>query len=84
MGFSISTPSYMYLSPSGYIFRLRIPTDLKPVVGKCEFRYSLRSGILSVAKIRAQTIASYIVSTATVLRSSACNMSIQTRLCAWM
>ncbi len=60
MGFSVSTPSYMYLSPSGYIFRLRIPADLKPVVGKCEFRYSLRSGILSVAKLRAQAIASYI------------------------
>ncbi len=60
MGFSIFTPSYMYLSPSGYIFRLRIPADLKPIVGKCEFRYSLRSGILSVAKIRAQTIASYL------------------------
>ena len=60
MGFSVSTPSCMYLSPSGYIFRLRIPADLKPVVGKCEFRYSLRSGILSVAKLRAQAIASYI------------------------
>jgi hypothetical protein len=60
MGFSVSTPSYMYQSPSGYIFRLRIPTDLRPLVGKCEFRYSLRTGASRVARHRARYIASYI------------------------
>ncbi|SHO49007.1 DUF6538 domain-containing protein [Desulfopila aestuarii] len=60
MGFSVSTPSYLYQTPSGDIFRLRIPIDLQSVVGKREFRYSLRSGILRVAKHRARCIASYI------------------------
>ena len=60
MGFIISTPSYMYQSPSGYIYRLRIPVDLKDIVGKTEFRYSLRSGILRVAKHRARCIASFV------------------------
>jgi hypothetical protein len=35
MGFSVSRqPAYMYQSPSGYIFRLRVPNDLKRVVDK--------------------------------------------------
>ena len=50
----------MYQSPSGYIFRLRIPNDLRRLVGKCEFRYSLRAGALRIAKHRARCIASYI------------------------
>lgn len=68
MGFSIST--YLYHNPSGYIFRLRIPYDLQAVVGKCEFRYSLRSGILRVAKHRARCIASYIHQLFMKVRSS--------------
>lgn len=60
MGFIVSAPSYMYQSPSGYIFRLRIPKDLKQLVGKVEFRYSLRSGSLRIAKDRARSIASFI------------------------
>ncbi len=73
MGFSVSTatnPSYMYQSPSGYIFRLRIPNDLKRVAGKCEFRYSLRTGALRVAKHRARCIASYIQQLFIKVRSS--------------
>lgn len=57
MGFIVSTPSYVYQSPSGYIFRLRIPKDLKQLVGKVEFRYSLRSGSLRIAKYRSRCIA---------------------------
>lgn len=60
MGLVVSAPSYMYQSPSGYIFRLRIPKDLRSLVGKCEFRYSLRSGALREAKYRARCIASFI------------------------
>ena len=62
MGFSVSTkqPSSVYQCPSGYIFRLRIPKDLRELVGKCEFRYSLRAGALRVVKLRARAIASYI------------------------
>ncbi|WP_169309258.1 site-specific integrase [Desulforhopalus sp. IMCC35007] len=60
MGFSVSSPTYMYQSPSGYIFRIRIPNDLKAVVGKGEFRYSLRTGISRIAKHRANSIAAYL------------------------
>jgi hypothetical protein len=61
MGFPVSAqPSYVYQSPSGYIFRLRIPDVIKPAVGRVEFRYSLRAGALRVAKYRARCIASFI------------------------
>ena len=60
MGFIVSTPTYMYQSPSGYIFRIRIPADLRGVVGKCEFRYSLRSRLLREAEQRARSIAAFI------------------------
>ena len=59
MGFVVSS-TYTYHTPSGYIFRLRIPKDLQRIVGKTEFRYSLRSGFLREAKVRAQAIAHYI------------------------
>ena len=61
MGFLISAqPASLYQTPSGYIFRLRIPKDLKDLVGKTEFRYSLRTGGLRVAKNRARSIVSFI------------------------
>ncbi len=70
MGLVVSAPTYLYQSPSGYIFRLRIPNDLRRIVGKCEFRYSLRTGALRVAKHRARSIASYIHQLFTRVRSS--------------
>ena len=60
MGSSTFNPSYIYQTPSGYIFRLRVPMDIKSVVGRVEFRYSLRAGALRVAKHRARCIASFI------------------------
>lgn len=60
MGSSCFNPSYIYQTPSGYIFRLRVPDDIKPLVGRVEFRYSLRAGALRVAKYRARCIASFI------------------------
>ncbi len=30
MGFIVSTPTYFYQSPSGYIFRIRVPNDTLP------------------------------------------------------
>lgn len=50
----------MYQCPSGYIFRLKIPLDLKPIVGKTEFRYSLRTGSLRIAKQRTRCISAYL------------------------
>lgn len=49
MGFSVfSTPSYLYQSTSGYIFRLRVLSDLRDLTGKCEFRSSLHAGAMRV------------------------------------
>ena len=60
MEFVISAPAYIDQSPSGYNFRLRIPTDLKELVGSTEFRYSLRSWLLPVARQRARSSATFI------------------------
>ncbi|NLZ16831.1 MAG: hypothetical protein GX087_03745, partial [Desulfobulbaceae bacterium] len=60
----------MYQSSSGYIFRLRVPVDLKPIVGKGELRYSLRTGSLRVAKLRTRSIAAYIQQLFMRLRSN--------------
>ena len=62
MGFRVSggSPSYLYQASFGYVFRLRIPNDLREVVGRTEFRYSLRSGSLRVAKHRARCMASFV------------------------
>jgi|GEM_PF-2944703 len=61
MGFCFSgTANYLYHHPSGYFFRYRIPQDLKAVVGKTEFRYSLRTGIFRIARYRARLIAGYV------------------------
>lgn len=59
MGFVVSG-NYTYHTPPGYIFRLRIPRDLQDIVGKTEFRYSLRSGFLRKAKVKARAIAHYV------------------------
>lgn len=53
-------PAYLYQSPYGYIFRMRIPPDLKDLIGKVEYRYSLRTGSLKDARHRARLLASNI------------------------
>lgn len=53
-------PSYTYQTPSGYIFRLRIPGDLKAAFGKSEFRYSLKTGSIREARQRARCISALL------------------------
>ena len=77
MGFPVSNPTYLFQSTSGYIFRLRIPNDLRAIVSKSEFRYSLRTGILRVAKHRARCIASYIHKLFLKVRSSMSEFSTE-------
>lgn len=55
-----SSPFYTYQTSSGYIFRLRIPEDLKDTIGNSEFRYSLRTGALRTAKHRANCIVALV------------------------
>ncbi len=57
---STRLPAYLYQSPHGYIFHLRIPLDLKDLIGKIEYRYSLRTGSLKDARYRARLLASNI------------------------
>ena len=45
------SPSYLVRkSQSCYCFRLVVPQDLRRFVGRCELRYSLKTGYLGVAK----------------------------------
>ena len=53
MGGLRSSPTYIYRHNSSYIFRITTPFDIVPHINKKEFRYSLRTGSLSVAKFRA-------------------------------
>lgn len=56
----LSAPSYLYRHSSGYIFRIRIPYDIRPFLGgKTEFRHSLRTGALGEAKYRARVMAAH-------------------------
>lgn len=84
MGFSVSphtsrkahsAPANTYQSPSGYIFRLKIPNDLKKIVGKGEFRYSLRTGSLRIAKQRSLYFSAYIQQLFSRLRSGDVELS---------
>lgn len=53
-------PTYIYRHNSSYIFRIAIPRDISPHLNKKEYRYSLKTGSLSVAKFRARVIVSMI------------------------
>lgn len=53
-------PSYLYRHASGYIFRIRVPCDIRPFLGgKTEFRQSLRTGALGEAKYRTRVMAAH-------------------------
>jgi hypothetical protein len=43
-------PSYLVRKPSSWCFRIRIPLDLQSVIGKKEWRYSLKTGSIAEAK----------------------------------
>ena len=44
------SPSYLFRNPHSYCFRMGVPEDLRDIIGKREFRYSLRTGRLSEAR----------------------------------
>ena len=54
---SRSAPTYLKNHPSGYIFRYCTPKDVQAVVKRKELRYSLRTGKLGLAKVRARAMA---------------------------
>jgi hypothetical protein len=54
-----STPSYVIRTPRHgcYYFRMKVPADLQPCVGKKELRASLQTGYLTDAKSKSRLIA---------------------------
>ncbi len=53
-------PTYLVRNPHSYCFRMNVPRDLQPYVGKKELRYSLETGYLGVAKFKARYVASHV------------------------
>ncbi|MFO7559861.1 MAG: site-specific integrase, partial [Desulfobacterales bacterium] len=51
------SPSYLIQNPYSYCFRMTVPRDIQPVLGKKELRYSLKTGYLSEAKIKSRLLA---------------------------
>ena len=54
------SPSYLIRNPHSYCFRMIAPKDLRDIIGRREFRYSLKTGSLSIAKSRARLLAGLI------------------------
>ncbi len=57
---AITAPSYLVRQSFGYCVRLIVPHDLRDIVRKRELRYSLRTGFLSEAKIRARRMVTHV------------------------
>jgi integrase len=54
------SPSYLIRNPYTYCFRMNVPSDLQPYIGRKELRYSLKTGYLGVAKQKARIIAGQV------------------------
>lgn len=54
------SPSYLVRNPYSYCFRMLVPKDLQPYIGKKELRYSLKTGYLSEAKYKARIMAGQV------------------------
>jgi len=54
------SPHYLVRNPYSYCFRVYVPKDLQQLVGKKELRYSLKTGYVGVARVKAQLIAAQV------------------------
>ena len=54
------SPNYIFRNHYSYYFRIRVPQDLQPYLGRKELRYSLKTGYVSEAKDKARAIAVYV------------------------
>jgi len=54
------SPSYLVRNPYSYCFRMFVPKDLQPYIGRKELRYSLKTGYLSTAKYKARIMAGQV------------------------
>ena len=68
------SPNYLVRNPYSYCFRMFVPKDLQPFLGKKELRYSLKTGYLGVAKQRARFVAAIVQSIFRLLMRGAFKM----------
>ena len=54
------TAHYLVRNPHSFCFRINVPKDLQRVVGRRELRYSLKTGYVGVARVKAQIIAAQV------------------------
>ena len=52
--------AYLSRNKHSYCFRIRVPVDIRHYLGKKELRYSLRTGYLGKAKLKARSLASMV------------------------
>ncbi len=51
------SPSYLLHNSHSWYFRMAVPPDLRPLIGKRELKYSLKTGYMGVAKSKARLLA---------------------------
>jgi Glu-tRNA(Gln) amidotransferase subunit E-like FAD-binding protein len=54
------SPHYLVRNPHSFCFRVNVPKDLQQLVGKKELRYTLKTGYVGVARVKAQLIAARV------------------------
>ena len=54
------SPHYLVRNPHSYCFRANVPKDLQRLVGRRELRYSLKTGYVGIARVKAQMIAAQV------------------------
>ena len=54
------SPHHLVRNPHSYCFRVNVPKDLQQLVGRRELRYSLKTGYIGVARVKAQIIAAQV------------------------
>jgi integrase len=54
------SPHYLIRNPHSYCFRVNVPKDLQRLVGKKELRYSLKTGYVGLARVKAQIVAAQV------------------------
>ena len=54
------TGHYLVHTPHSFCFRVNVPKDLQRLVGRRELRYSLKTGYIGVARVKAQIIAAQV------------------------
>jgi len=54
------SPHYLVRNPHSFRFRVNVPKDLQCVMGKKELRYTLKTGYVGVARVKAQLIAAQV------------------------